>query len=297
MVESVVPAERIRAAVRTGWHRAVQECVPLGCGTESTTWAVVSGDDQYVVTLVPTERRVRYVAGLAAAAHLDARGFAAGAPERASNGQFTFAFEGAVLALVRYVPGRELDRHDPVDQQWWGDTLATVHRGLTDFHHPGLVRFHWVRSDAAHLAVEDWVRPAVTDAVAAVGRLSVTDQLTYGVLHGDPAPEAFRLDVHTGRLGLVDWGSVARGPLTYDVASAVMYAGGPGDATELIDGYLSGGCVPPDELTAALPTMLRFRWAVQVDHFARRVAADDSTGLAGLHHARDMLARLSTEDC
>ena len=33
-----VPAEQIRAAVRTGWHRTVEECVPVG----GSTWAVVA---------------------------------------------------------------------------------------------------------------------------------------------------------------------------------------------------------------------------------------------------------------
>jgi homoserine kinase type II len=138
------------------------------------------------------------------------------------------------------------------------------------------------------------VRPAVTGAVEAMAKLSVTDQLSYGVLHGDPAPDAFRLDVGTGRTGLIGWEASARGPLAYDVASAVMYAGGPDLADELLDGYLAAGPVPRDELDAALPTLLRFRYAVQADHFARRVwagdGADRTDHLAGLHHARDLLA-------
>jgi homoserine kinase type II len=195
------------------------------------------------------------------------------------------------------VPGRELDRHDPVDQQFWGDTLGAAHRALAGFDDPHLGRFHGVRPDAPHLAVEPWVRPAVVEALAAAARLTVTDQLTYGVLHGDPAPGAFRLDAATGRLGLIDWGSAATGPLAYDAASAAMYAGGLSSAGELLDGYLAAGAVSRDELDAALPTMLRLRYAVQADHFAHRLHVDGRTGrgdpsehLVGLHEARDGLA-------
>jgi hypothetical protein len=35
------------------------------------------------------------------------------------------------------------------------------------------------------------------------------------------------------------------------------------------------------EVDRALPTMLRFRWAVQADYFARRIANHDLTGITG----------------
>jgi Ser/Thr protein kinase RdoA (MazF antagonist) len=215
---------------------------------------------------------------------------------RTADGALWVQSDGSALAVLEFVPGRPLHRDDPLDQQWWGDALGAAHVALAGFDHDGLTRFHWVRPDAAHLAVEDWVRPAVADAVAALAKLTVTDQLSYGVLHGDPSPDAFRLDVDTGRTGIIDWGSAGTGPLVYDIASAVMYAGGPGPAADLIDGYLSAGPVPRDELEAALPTMLRFRYAVQADYFAHRIWTDDRTGIAdpqenldGLRHAREML--------
>jgi homoserine kinase type II len=82
----------------------------------------------------------------------------------------------------------------------------------------------------------------------------------------------------------------------YDVASAVMYAGGPAAAGDLVEAYLSAGLVSRDELEATLPTMLRFRYAVQAYYFAHRVYTDDRRGiegpaenLKGLHEARDLL--------
>ena len=59
-------------------------------------------------------------------------------------------------------------------------------------------------SDAPAPLVEPWLRSAVADAVSAATRLSVTDRLTYGVLHGDPAPACFVVDAGTGRAGLLD---------------------------------------------------------------------------------------------
>ena len=121
-----------------------------------------------------------------------------------------------------------------------------------------------------HLRADPWLRGALADAVSATTRLTITDRLTYGVLHGDPAPATYVVDPGTGRAGLLDCGASGVGPLVYDVAAAVLYAGGLAHATELIDGYLAAGPVGPDELDAALPALLRLRWAVQADRSARQ---------------------------
>jgi Ser/Thr protein kinase RdoA (MazF antagonist) len=249
-----------------------------------------------VAKLVPATQRARFESGLAIAEHLDRMGVDAGTPVRAVDGALTALLPAGVLALLRFVDGRPLDAHDPIDQQWWGDRLGAVHRMLAGVTHPGLPSWHWVRSDAEHLDVEPWCRAAVADAVAALTRLQVTDVLTVGTLHGDPAAEAFLLDRATGRIGIIDWGSCVAGPCLYDLASAVMYAGGPHRAGDLIEAYAASGPVPIGEIEAALPVLLRFRWAVQADWYAHRIHVDDRTGIAdatenvkGLHDARDAL--------
>lgn len=292
-------ADWLACVLRTVWRRVPGRCEPLAGGMTSAVWLVTTEDEpaaRYVAKLVPVRLQAQFEAGLAVAERLESAGITAGAPVRTAAGALTERLDAGVLALLRYVPGRPLDPLDPLDQGWWGGQLAAAHRALDGFTHPGLVRWHWVRPDAPHLNVEDWIRSAVAEAVAGLTKLCVTDQLTYGVLHGDPAAEAFLLDVHTGRLGLVDWGSTCTGPLVFDLASAVMYAGGPDRAADLIEAYAAAGAVPGDEIDAALPALLRFRWAVQADWFARRIAEDDRTGVAGpeenwagLHHARDML--------
>ena len=105
--------------------------------------------------------------------------------------------------------------------------------------------------------------------------------LTWGLLHSDQAPEHFRLDPSSGRCGVIDWSIALEGPLLYDLASAVMYVGGQDHAGPLIEAYLRHRVVPSAETDRALPALLRFRWAVQADYFARRIANHDLTGITG----------------
>jgi homoserine kinase type II len=259
----------IRSTLRDQWHLAPAEITALPDSLMSRGWLVVSGADHYVCRLSETSARQPVEAGLAAAEHLLALDIMAGEPVRTLGGGLTAPVDDGALSVLRRVPGRYLDGADPIDQQWWGDRLGTVHRALQGFQHPGLRPWQMLDPDAAHLAVQPWLRGAVADAVTATTRLTVTDRLTYGVLHGDPAPGGFVVDVRTGKAGLLDCGASGVGPLVYDVAAAVIYAGGIARAAEMIDGYLAAGPVGSDELHAALPVLLRWRWAVLADRAAR----------------------------
>jgi hypothetical protein len=67
----------------------------------------------------------------------------------------------------------------------------------------------------------------------------------------------------------------------YDLASAVMYLGGPARATAMTSAYLATGALPAAEAERGLAVMLSFRWAVQADYFAWRISVNDLTGIAG----------------
>ena len=115
----------------------------------------------------------------------------------------------------------------------------------------------------------------------------------------DPAPEAFRLDSETGQVGLIDWTGATRGPLLYDIASAVMYLGGLATASTFLGTYRDEGPVPSAELRDHLRAMRRYRAAVQAGYFSVRLARHDLTGIAhaaenrkGLHDARNMASEL-----
>jgi homoserine kinase type II len=265
--------ELIRSALRSRWHLVPAVAAALPSGLMSRAWAFEVDGEQLVARLVDHTARQPLEAGLAAAAHLHTRGVEIGRPVRTLAGSLTADTPAGILCVLRRVPGRRLDGADPVDQQWWGDRLGAAHRGLAGFDHPGLRRWNWLHPEEAHLDVQPWLRPAIAEAVTAMTRLTVTDRLTYGVLHGDPAAEQFVVDPGTGRAGLLDWGACGTGPLVYDLAAAIVYAGGPAAADELLDGYVAAGPVGRDEIEAALPVLLRFRWAVQADWCARRLAA------------------------
>jgi Ser/Thr protein kinase RdoA (MazF antagonist) len=151
----------------------------------------------------------------------------------ALGGQLVVDIGGAWLALLTWVPGQALAGQDETEQDLIGTTLAKVHRALAGFEVEGARRFHWVDPGADHLALRPWLRPAVKAALDALGTVHL-DRMTWGLLHVDPAPEAFRLDPATGRCGVIDWSCALYGPLLYDLASAVMYVGGPGHARALI---------------------------------------------------------------
>ncbi|MEV0898087.1 phosphotransferase [Actinoplanes sp. NPDC049802] len=259
----------LRSTLRDQWHLDPTGLTEVPATLLSRGWEFAAGAARYTARLVETAARQAVEAGLLAAEHLRARRIDAGEPVRTLGGALTAPVPLGALAVLRRVPGRCLDGRDPVDQQWWGERLGAVHRALQGFRHPGLRPWQLLDPGAGHLDVEPWLREAVTAAVAATTRLTVTDQLTYGVLHGDPAPETFVLDPATGRSGLLHCGASGTGPLVYDVAAAVAYAGGPERATELLDGYRAAGPVSADELDAALPVLLRLRWAVLAERAAR----------------------------
>ncbi|MEU4624359.1 phosphotransferase [Actinoplanes sp. NPDC023801] len=259
----------LRSILWDQWHLAPSGMTALPPTVMSHGWEFTAGSEVYVTRLADLGLRQSVEAGLAVASHLRGRRIDAGEPVRTLSGALTVATPHGVLAVLRRLPGRRLDGRDPVDQQWWGERLGAVHRCLQHFRHPGLRPWQLLEADAAHLDAEPWLRETVTAAVAAATRLAVTDRLTYGVLHGDPSPEIFVLDASTGRSGLLFCGASGTGPLVHDVAAAVAYAGGPEHAGEFLDGYLAAGPVGGDELDAALPVMLRLRWAVQAVRAAR----------------------------
>lgn len=271
--------EQVRTALRDRWHLSADHISARPDGVLSRSWSVTAGTGDYVVRFADAASRRSMEAGLAAADHLAGWGIAVGTPMRTLSGERTATVDGGALAVLRRVPGRPLAGTDPLDQQWWGDRLGSVHRALQHFQHPGLRPWNLIDADAPHLDARPWLRPAVTAAATAATRLTVTDRLTYGVLHGDPAPGGFVMDAGTGRTGLLDCGASGTGPLLCDLAAAVVYAGGPDAAGEMLDGYVAAGPVHRDEIEAGLPVLVRFRWAVQADFAARRLGTSpDAAG-------------------
>jgi Ser/Thr protein kinase RdoA (MazF antagonist) len=253
---------------------------------------------RYAAKWVPDQSRRALEMGAQTARRMAEDGLRAGSPLLTSDGSTTARLGGGAVALLSWVPGTPLSGTSADDQVRMAVTLAQAHRIGGAVARRGRF-FVWVTPDAPGTGVEVWVRPAVA---AARAELDSLPELTWGVLHTDPAPEAFLLDVETAEVGLIDWTGATGGPLLYDVASAVMYLGGAESAEAFLRAYAEVGPVGAGEVTKHLNALLRFRAAVQATYFAGRIVSRDLTGIAdetenwkGLHDARRMFVSLGVE--
>ncbi|HZM72434.1 MAG TPA: phosphotransferase [Candidatus Polarisedimenticolia bacterium] len=258
------------------WGLGDATVASLGGGMNSQTWLVTSGERRWVAKAVDPAS-VNLGAGLAVASIVEAAGIPAGAPLLTRAGASTVAIDGRELALLGFVTGVELTGTDD-EQPTIGRTLARVHRALAGQAVAGADQFHWLDASADHLDLRGWLRPAIATVLERWQHIPPSS-LTWGLVHSDPAPEAFRYDARTGVCGLIDWDRALMGPLMYDVASAVMYGGGPARARPLLDAYTAAGGLEAPEIERTLEVMRAVRWAVQADYFAKRIATNDMTGI------------------
>jgi len=267
----------LRQCLDRHWGLVGADVTAHNGGMNSATWFVDHHGTRYVAKSVPVTNRDALVGGLRVAEAVDAAGVPAGAPLRTLDGDLVGALAGRPIALLTWVEGVPLIGETPDEQRVIGRTLARVHAALVHAGSDARV-MDWLREDATHLEIREWVRPAVRGAVQGYDDL-VPRSLTDGLLHTDPAPEAFRFDADTDVCGVIDWSTRIRGPLLYDLASAVMYVGGWANRRALVEAYLAEAPLTRVEVERGLLTLLRFRWAVQAWYFAWRIANDDRTGI------------------
>lgn len=268
------------SGLHRGWGLTGARITVHNGGMGSQTWFVDLAGHRWVAKAVAPGDGVQFARGLALAQHLEHAGIPAGAPVPAAGGELAVDLDDAWLALLTWVPGCALTAEDDTEQDVIGTTLARVHQALGDCGVEATQRFHWVDPRAEHLSLRPWLRPAIGAALDALDAAR-PDGMSWGLLHADPAPEAFRLDPATGRCGIIDWSYAVCGPLLYDLASAVMYVGGPDNAQVLVRAYLDEGVLGAPEVRRGLAPMLRFRWAVQANYFAWRIAGNNLTGIGG----------------
>jgi homoserine kinase type II len=262
------------------WNLSDVRITALHTGMSSATWIVERGDGKWVAKLVAPHAGRQFGRALELPGCLERSGIPAGVPVTAIDGRLAVDVGDGWLALLSWVPGDPLTGRSKADKQLIGNTLAMVHRALADSETADANRFHWVDPDASYLSLRPWLRPAISAALVALDAVGA-EGMTWGILHADPAPDAFRLDPATGQCGMIDWSYFLHGPLLYDVASAVMYTGGIAASGDLVEAYLRHGLMDAAEVHAGIGPMVRFRWAVQANYFAWRIAENDLTGLSG----------------
>lgn len=284
--------QEVDLAIRECWGLHPTAVGPVEGGMNSMTFTAELEVGRYIAKWVPLRDGEHLRAGARAARIMDAAGIRSGAPLPTVGGALTAPVAGGHLALLEFVPGNPLTAA-VADQAVWGRTLGEVHSSaiLT----VGASFFDWVERDGTVGHHPRWVREAAERVAAEMGSLP---SLSWVQLHTDPAPEAFLRD-DDGRIGVIDWTGSTAGPALYDVASAVMYAGGETMAATFIEAYLNAAPISPEELTRYLPVFHRFRAVVQAVYFAGRVnesnflgGGGDEANEKGLDDASHMLERL-----
>lgn len=274
-------AADVRACLAHSWGLPATTVRRLRGGMNSYTWQVRVGDARFVAKVVPEQAGTGFVRGLAAAAAVDAAGIPTGRPRRTADGRNCVAHAGHLVALLAWVDGRPLRGDRRADQVIAGRTLGTVHQVLAVRQVPETGDLlGGLDPDAVWLGVRPGVRVAFRNVLDALAP-SIMGKLTCGVIHADPSPDEFRHDPRTGQCGLIDWGAASTGPFAYDVASTVMFLGGPDQAAAFLASYGAASPLDPAELDHALHPMLRLRWAMQAYYFSSRMYAADLTGVAG----------------
>jgi homoserine kinase type II len=279
------------------WGICPDDVKPLAGGMNSETWLVEHQGSTYVAKRVPPTEIAELVAGCEVAAALADAGFVTGRPVPTTDGRLVLTKHG--VALLEHVPGRGLEGETDEEQRWIASTLAGVHAAGSPATGPSTAAFmsEWLSPQVPGVEAHRWLAPAIEAVRAETDPLTVT----WSVLHTDPNPEAFRHNDGTGVTGLIDWAGARRGPVLYDVASAVMYLGGPEGATAFLNTYRAHGPLGSDDMQW-LDAFRRFRWVVQAAYFAKRLAVRDLTGVAdqadnekGLNDARRGLTGLGLD--
>ena len=270
--------------------------VRLHGGMNSETWLVEHEGGAYVAKSVAPDGVADLLAGAEAAKALAETGFTTGRPVPTLNGDVLALDAG--LALLEYVTGRELQGESEDEQHWIARTLAGVHSASRPTAGQRMSTFgvDWLSPAAPGVSDHPWL----VAAIHAVREETDGLPLTWSLVHTDPAPEAFIHDDRTGVTGLIDWAGARRGPILYDVASAVMYLGGRKHASTFLSNYEAEGPLADGEL-AHFDALSRFREVVQGVYFAGRLATNDLTGgidaaenEKGLGDARRRLEALSS---
>jgi homoserine kinase type II len=256
------------------WGLSVKSTEAVHGGMNSVTAVLEAQTRRVVAKWVPQSGVPDLIRGAEVALAMSSHGIRAGRPIRAVDGRLAAPLLDGAVVILEEVSGEPLGGGD-TDLWQWGQTLGRVHSVATWLQSGEF--FPWLREHGTDPAREGWVQRVVEEVLSEYDELP---PITWAQLHTDPEPEAFRRD-ERGDIGVIDWAGSVPGPVLYDLASALMYAGSDGAASRVLAGYESVGVLPELELRAHLATFKRFRAAVQAVYFSKRLHDADLTGITG----------------
>lgn len=278
------------------WNLDELELTRLGGGMTSWTGLVQGTDSSAVLKCVDASLVGDLERGAVTAKHLATFGLTTGTPWRTREGDLAARRPWGAAILMDRVTGRELTSRSD-DQERMAAALAKVHSIPMDELHTLFMPD--LGSDARLADLGVWILPAIHNAVSSFHELDTP----WGLVNTDPSLDSFLLDEATGTVGIIDWAGSGPGPVLYDVASAVMYLGGPHHSQPFLTAYQELSPLEPNLIDQQLDTLRRLRAAVQADYFGRRIINSDMTGIEdpsenqrGLDDARSLFNDLKAAE-
>jgi Ser/Thr protein kinase RdoA (MazF antagonist) len=268
----------LRAALKA-WHLPEPLDVrSIPSGLTSNTWYVEAAEERFVAKYA-YQSRENFEDGLRAAELGERHGISSGAPLRTRDGKLTIMVEGPhghsqPLALLRFISGEQLNPVEPDAVSIYGQLLGRIHRILLhEFVEPcSFDVYDYLLQEDAGVMEQPGLAQLIFHAVEAARRYEARSQVTYGVIWGDKM-EILR-ENKTGRVGVVDWGTIESGPLLFDVALNILWFFPAGSQVydEFIQAYLAESPISVHELEG-LTYYKALLWARQAKYYAYRVAA------------------------
>ena len=266
----------------------VKLSAPYPGGMTSEVWLAVDAAGDEVVAKLTYDEASKVEAGLRAAELADDAGIRSGRPRRTSGNELVVLVDTDrgrhPLAALELVVGEPADLSDPAVDEQLGRMMGTIQKAIHSLElapFDGLLEY---LSDETHeIAHASELWPTIRQVVSETTSLG----LTWGIVYGD-GPEP--IDIGRGDLGLVDWGSVRRAPLLWDVVCGARMVGRAGGAVDkFIGGFVASDGPMPAEETDHMETLSRLRTAELIRFFAWRVrrpehfAATHDTDRRSLH--------------
>jgi hypothetical protein len=220
---------------------------PLNPGGTADTWLVTDGEGRRYVAKYAYAGRMIFESGLRVSGHVESTtDLRTGSPLPTPDGRLTTMLRNPIgrpypLALLRFVEGRAVAPNDGLNVRDAARLLAKVHYSVASY--PGRVSDSVanLENESVEVGYEESLGPIIR---AAARTLRELDSITLGVNYGH-RPEA--IVCTDGSTGLIDWGSVNRAPLLWDVMRWSDLFREADDRKTFVDIYRECGPVPACE--------------------------------------------------